>query len=103
MTWVFPIVIFVAIGRYLSKKMMEKAGGGKNSMKFGKSNAKVYVQSSDGIKFEDVEGVDEAKESLQEIVDYLHNPERYRGIGAKMPKLEIYSNRQKKRLHVLFL
>ncbi len=66
--------------------MMEKAGGGKNSMKFGKSNAKVYVQSSDGIKFEDVEGVDEAKESLQEIVDYLHNPERYRGIGAKMPK-----------------
>ena len=87
-TWVLPIVIFIAIGQFMSKKMMDKAGGGANSMMFniGKSNAKVYVKSSNGIKFDDVEGVDEAEESLQEIVDYLHNPKKYTEIGAQMPK-----------------
>ncbi|MBQ3084367.1 MAG: ATP-dependent metallopeptidase FtsH/Yme1/Tma family protein, partial [Clostridia bacterium] len=88
LTWVLPIVVFVAIGQFLSKKMMEKAGGGSGSMMFnmGKSNAKVYVKSSNGIKFDDVEGVDEAEESLQEVVDYLHNPKKYTEIGAQMPK-----------------
>ncbi len=87
-TWVLPIIIFVALGQFLSKKMMDKAGGGANSMMFnmGKSNAKVYVKSSDGIKFSDVEGVDEAEESLHEVVDYLHNPKKYTEIGAQMPK-----------------
>lgn len=87
-TWVLPIVIFVSIGRLLSKKMMDKAGGGSGSMMFnmGKSNAKVYVKSSGGIKFSDVEGVDEAEESLKEIVDYLDEPKKYTEIGAKMPK-----------------
>ncbi len=87
-TWVLPIVIFVIIGQFLSRKMMEKAGGGSGSMAFnmGKSNAKVYVKSSGGIKFDDVEGVDEAEESLQEVVDYLHNPQKYTEIGAQMPK-----------------
>ncbi len=87
LSWVLPILVFVGIGQLLSKKMMDKAGG-PNSMMFGmgKSNAKVYVKSSQGIKFSDVEGVDEAEESLQEIVDYLHNPEKYREIGASMPK-----------------
>ena len=85
--WVLPLVIFIALGQFMSRKMMEKLGG-PNSMMFnaGKSNAKVYVKSSDGIKFTDVEGVDEAEESLQEIVDYLHNPDKYREIGASMPK-----------------
>ena len=85
--WVLPIMIFILLGRYLSKKMMERAGGA-NSMMFnmGKSNARVYVQSSDGIRFSDVEGVDEAEESLQEIVDYLHDPTKYSDIGASMPK-----------------
>jgi cell division protease FtsH len=88
LTWVLPIVFFAAIGQFMSKKLMDKAGGGSNSMMFnmGKSNAKVYVQSSDGIKFDDVEGVDEAEESLQEVVDYLHNPKKYTEIGAQMPK-----------------
>ena len=88
LTWVLPIVVFVAIGQYMSKKMMEKAGGGAGSMMFnmGKSNAKVYVKSSNGIKFDDIEGVDEAEESLQEVVDYLHNPNKYTEIGAQMPK-----------------
>jgi len=88
LTWVLPIVIFSLIGRLLSKKMMDKAGGGPGAMSFnmGKSNAKVYVKSSEGINFEDVEGVDEAEESLAEIVDYLHNPEEYKEIGATMPK-----------------
>ena len=88
LTWVLPIVVFVAIGQFMSKKMMEKAGGGAGSMMFnmGKSNAKVYVKSSNGIKFDDVEGVDEAEESLQEVVDYLHNPQKYTEIGAQMPK-----------------
>ncbi|MBQ6701438.1 MAG: ATP-dependent zinc metalloprotease FtsH [Clostridia bacterium] len=87
-TWVLPIVIFIAIGQYMSKKMMQKAGGGSGSMMFnmGKSNAKIYVKSSNGIKFDDVEGVDEAEESLAEIVDYLHNPKKYTEIGAQMPK-----------------
>lgn len=87
-TWVLPIVIFVVIGQMLSKKMMNKAGGGPSSMMFnmGKSNAKVYVKSSNGIKFDDIEGVDEAEENLQEVVEYLHAPEKYTAIGAQMPK-----------------
>ncbi len=87
LTWVLPIVVFVAIGQYMSKKMMDKAGGAGSMMfNMGKSNAKVYVKSSNGIKFDDVEGVDEAEESLQEVVDYLHNPGKYTEIGAQMPK-----------------
>lgn len=87
LSWVLPIVIFVGIGQYISKKLMQRAGGA-NSMAFGmgKSNAKIYVKSSEGIKFSDVAGEDEAKENLKEIVDYLHNPEKYREIGASMPK-----------------
>ncbi len=87
LSWVLPIVIFVGIGQYISKKLMQRAGGA-NSMAFGmgKSNAKIYVKSSEGIKFSDVAGEDEAKENLTEIVDYLHNPEKYREIGASMPK-----------------
>ena len=88
LTWILPLVIFFAIGELLSRKMMDKAGGGAGSMMFGmgKSNAKVYVQSSEGIKFNDVAGEDEAKENLTEIVEYLHNPEKYKEIGASMPK-----------------
>ena len=88
LTWILPIILVIGIGQFMSKKMMEKAGGGAGSMMFnmGKSNAKVYVNSSNGIKFDDVEGVDEAEESLQEVVDYLHNPKKYTEIGAKMPK-----------------
>ena len=88
LSWVLPIVIFIVLGQYLSRRMMDKAGGGAGSMMFnlGRSNAKVYVKSSDGIRFSDVEGVDEAEENLQEIVDYLHNPEKYREVGASMPK-----------------
>lgn len=87
LTWILPIVLFIALGQFMSKKLMDRAGG-PNSLMFngGSSNARVYVQSSDGIKFDDVEGVDEAEESLQEIVDYLHNPDKYREIGASMPK-----------------
>ena len=87
-SWVLPVLIFVGIGQFLSKKMMDKAGGGAGAMSFnmGKSNAKVYVKSSDGISFADVEGVDEAEESLAEIVDYLHDPSKYKEIGATMPK-----------------
>ena len=87
LTWVLPIVIFVGIGQYMSKKLMERAGGS-NSMTFGmgKSNAKVYVKSSEGIRFSDVAGEDEAKENLAEIVDYLHNPNKYKEVGASMPK-----------------
>ena len=86
--WVLPLVLFIALGQFMSKKLMDKASGGPNSMMFnmGKSNAKVYVKSSDGIRFSDVAGVDEAKENLAEIVDYLHNPDKYRQIGASMPK-----------------
>ena len=88
LTFVLPMLIFAALGQYMSKKLMEQAGGGKNSMAFGmgKSNAKVYVQSTKGIKFSDVAGEDEAKESLAEIVDYLHNPNKYSQAGASMPK-----------------
>lgn len=87
LTWVLPIVIFIIIGQVLTKKMMNKAGG-PNSMMFGmgNSNAKVYVKSAEGIKFSDVAGEDEAKESLAEVVDYLHNPAKYREVGAAMPK-----------------
>ena len=85
--YVIPIVIFVFLGRWLSKKMMSSMGGGPGgAMSFGKSNAKVYVKSSTGIKFTDVAGEDEAKELLTEIVDYLHNPQKYTEIGACMPK-----------------
>ncbi len=86
-SWVLPIAIFYLIGSVLSKKMMDKAGG-PNSMMFGmgKSNARVYVKSSEGIHFSDVAGEDEAKENLAEIVDYLHDPDKYKEIGAQMPK-----------------
>lgn len=86
-SWILPILIFWGLGQFLTKKIMNKAGGS-NSMMFnmGKSNAKIYVHSSDGIKFSDVAGEDEAKESLAEIVDYLHTPKKYEEIGAKMPK-----------------
>ena len=87
LSYVVPIVIFIFIGRWLSKKMMASMGGGPGgTMSFGKSNAKVYVKSSTGIKFSDVAGEDEAKELLTEIVDYLHNPHKYTEIGASMPK-----------------
>ena len=88
LTWVLPMVIFIALGQFLTKKMMDRMGGGSGAMSFnmGKSNAKVYVKSSDGIKFSDVAGEDEAKENLTEIVDYLHNPDKYKEIGASMPK-----------------
>ena len=85
LSWVLPIVIFIALGQYLSRRMMKNMGG-PNAMAFGKSNAKMYVKSSEGIKFSDVAGEDEAKENLKEIVEYLHDPGRYREIGATMPK-----------------
>ncbi len=85
LSWVIPIVIFVALGQYMSRKMMDKMGG-PNAMAFGKSNAKVYVKSSEGIKFADVAGEDEAKDNLKEIVEYLHDPSKYQEIGASMPK-----------------
>jgi len=87
-TWFLPIAIFIGIGQFMSKKLMDKAGGGPNAMRFnmGGSKAKVYVKSSDGINFSDVEGVDEAEENLAEIVEYLHDPSKYQEIGAKMPK-----------------
>ena len=87
LTFVLPLIIFIGLGQYMSKKLMEQAGG-KNSMAFGfgKSNAKVYVPSTQGIHFSDVAGEDEAKESLSEIVDYLHNPKKYSDVGASMPK-----------------
>ena len=87
LTWVLPLVIFIGLGQWMSKKLMQKMGGS-NSMMFnmGKSNAKVYVKSSDGIKFADVAGEDEAKENLAEIVHYLHDPSKYEAIGASMPK-----------------
>ena len=88
LTWVLPIAFFLILGQFLSKKITEKMTGGSSSMMFnlGKSNAKVYVKSSDGIKFSDVAGEDEAKENLAEIVEYLHNPQKYTSIGASMPK-----------------
>lgn len=86
LSWIIPIAIFLFIGNWLSKKMMSGMGGGAGAMSFGKSNAKVYVKSTNGIMFSDVAGEDEAKDLLTEIVDYLHNPDRYREIGASMPK-----------------
>ena len=87
LSWLLPIILFVALGQFLSRKMMDKAGGPQSMMfNMGGSKARVYVKSSDGIKFSDVEGVDEAEESLQEIVDYLHDTAKYREIGAQMPK-----------------
>ena len=85
--WVLPLIIFIGLGQILSRSLMKKMGGG-NSMMFnmGKSNAKVYVKSAEGIKFDDVAGEDEAKENLQEVVDYLHDPSKYQDIGASMPK-----------------
>ena len=85
LNWVLPILIFYLLGNFLTKRMMGRIGGS-NAMSFGKSNAKVYVNSTDGIKFSDVAGEDEAKEVLLEIVDFLHSPEKYKKIGAKMPK-----------------
>ena len=86
LSWVLPILFFVALGEYMSRKLMKRAGG-KNAMSFGmgKSSAKIYVKSSEGIRFRDVAGEDEAKENLSEIVEYLHNPARYKEIGASMP------------------
>ena len=87
LSWVLPILFFVALGEYMSRKLMKRAGG-KNAMSFGmgKSSAKIYVKSSEGLRFRDVAGEDEAKENLSEIVEYLHNPARYKEIGASMPK-----------------
>lgn len=87
LSWVLPILFFVALGEYMSRKLMKRAGG-KNAMSFGmgKSSAKIYVKSSEGIRFRDVAGENEAKENLSEIVEYLHNPARYKEIGASMPK-----------------
>ena len=86
LSWILPIVIFIFLGQWLSSKLMSKMGGGIPSMQFGKSNAKIYVESTTGIKFNDVAGEDEAKEVLTEIVDFLHNPQKYQEIGASMPK-----------------
>ena len=87
-SWLVPLIVFIAIGQYMSRKLAKRAGGGPNSMMFGmgKSNAKIYVNSSEGIRFSDVAGEDEAKENLAEIVEYLHDPGKYREIGASMPK-----------------
>ena len=86
--WVLPLILFIGIGQLISRNMVKKMGGDGNSMMFGmgKSNAKVYVQSSEGIRFADVAGEDEAKENLQEVVNYLHDPTKYKEIGASMPK-----------------
>ena len=89
LSWVLPVLLFIGIGQFMAKKLTDKAGGGAGSMMFGmgKSNAKIYVQSTDGgIRFADVAGEDEAKENLQEVVNYLHDPSKYREIGASMPK-----------------
>lgn len=85
---ILPMIIFIALGQWMSRRLMKKMGGGGNSMTFGmgKSNAKIYVESTEGIRFSDVAGEDEAKENLQEIVDYLHDPTKYKDIGASMPK-----------------
>lgn len=85
-SWVLPIILFAAIGYWMNRQLMKKAGGGPGAMSFGKSNAKIYVKSTSGIRFADVAGEDEAKENLMEIVDYLHNPKKYSSIGASMPK-----------------
>ena len=85
LSWVLPIAIFVLLGQYMSRRMMNQLGG-KNAMSFGNSGAKVYVPSTQGIRFSDVAGEDEAKEILAEIVDYLHDPKKYTDVGASMPK-----------------
>ena len=85
-SWVLPIVIFYALGQFMMQQIMKKSGGNSMMFNMGKSNAKVYVKSSDGIKFSDVAGEDEAKDNLKEIVDYLHNPQKYTAVGAAMPK-----------------
>ena len=85
-SWILPIVLIVGVGQLLMRSMTKRMGGMGNAMAFGKSNAKVYVESKTGIKFSDVAGEDEAKDILKEIVEFLHNPGRYREIGAKMPK-----------------
>ena len=86
--WVLPLVLFIAIGQLVSRSLMKKMGGGSNSLMFnmGRSDAKIYVKSAEGIKFDDVAGEDEAKENLQEVVNYLHDPSKYKEIGASMPK-----------------
>ena len=86
LSWILPMVIFIGLGQFMSKKLMSKAGGNGMMFGMGKSNAKIYVNSSEGIHFSDVAGEDEAKENLAEIVEYLHNPDKYREIGASMPK-----------------
>ena len=88
LTWVLPGIIFIVLGQFMARKLMDKAGGGAASMMFGNgdSGAKIYVQSTEGIRFDDVAGEDEAKENLQEIVNYLHDPSKYKEIGASMPK-----------------
>ena len=86
LSWVVPILIFFGIGQWMSRRMMNKSGGNSMMFNMGKSNAKIYVNSTDGIRFDDVAGEDEAKENLTEIVDYLHNPKKYEEIGASMPK-----------------
>ncbi len=86
LSWILPIVIFIVLGQWVSSRLMKKMGGGLPAMQFGKSNAKIYVESTTGIKFQDVAGEDEAKEVLTEIVDFLHNPQKYQEIGASMPK-----------------
>ena len=88
LSWLLPIGVFALLGQFMSKKLMDKAGGGAGSMMFnlGKSNAKVYVKSTEGIRFSDVAGEEEAKENLMEIVEYLHDPGKYKEIGATMPK-----------------
>ena len=88
LAWVLPLVLFIAIGQLVSRSLMKKMGGGSNSLMFnmGRSDAKIYVKSAEGIKFDDVAGEDEAKENLQEVVNYLHDPSKYKEIGASMPK-----------------
>ena len=86
LTIILPILIFIGLGQLLSRRMMSQMGGGPNALSFGKSNAKIYVPSTEGIRFSDVAGEDEAKESLAEVVDYLHNPKKYTDVGASMPK-----------------
>ena len=85
MFWILPLIIFIAIGQWMMKKMQNKVGGG-NALSFGKSKAKIYVEAESGITFADVAGQDEAKEALNEIVDFLNNPKKYSAIGAKIPK-----------------
>ena len=85
MTWIFPILMFVVIGQIMARMMAKRMGGG-NAMTFGKSNAKIYGENETGVTFRDVAGEEEAKDALKEIVDFLHNPEKYADIGANLPK-----------------